>query len=166
MLNHAALETLIQQQKWWFSAAELHGILSALSALNQEDNWKEMLGLGDNATAATLMPELLKSIHEALADSDLSFALLLPEETAFSERAEALSYWAEGFSLATEYLREAHKLPKLEKNSKEFLEDVAEIKKLDSHLPDNEENRRMLSDLEEHLRMGAIFVFLNAHQPK
>ena len=98
-------------------------------------------------------------IEEALAGDALAYQLLLPEDGEFAARAEALAAWAQGFNLAIHWLQ-----PTLDDDARAFLADLAEIGKLDYNLDDNEENRRQLTSLEEHCRMGALLIYAECHR--
>lgn len=164
-LNHDALVKMITEQQWWFGASELHGILSALCSLNQARQWSSVLAMpSDDAPGKQLIPELLQHIDTRLQGSDLSFRLLLPENVTLAERAEALRDWAQGFSLASLFLREKHLLMPLSEEGQEFLHDLSEIQKLDYALQDSEENQQLLTDLEEHCRLGSLLLFAETHQ--
>jgi len=73
-------------------------------------------------------------------------------------RAEALVAWVQGFTVAAHWLN-----PKLDDDCRAFLADLDEISKLDDRLADSEENRQMLTGLEEHCRMGALMLYAYCH---
>lgn len=164
-IDHSALNQLAQKRKWWFCPSEGHGILSALCGFGASDKWAQLLVLDPQvAPEKELFPRLIEHIDQTLQNNDLDFSLLLPPETSLPERAQALVSWASGFCLVARYLREEQCLPALDPSSEEFLNDIAEISKLDALLFDNEENRRMLSTLEEHGRMGTLLLYADVHQ--
>ena len=159
--RYDALAALIAMREWWFAASEAQGILSALVACNQGGRWKEILfAQGEiDAIAHEAFDRLSLQIEEALAGDALAYQLLLPEDGEFTARAEALAAWAQGFNLAIEWLQ-----PTLDDDARAFLADLAEIGKLDYNLDDNEENRRQLTSLEEHCRMGALLIYAECHR--
>lgn len=163
-LNEQALQTLISQHQWWFTPSELHGILTALTVFNRIADWPAILSLGNDEYANQLIPELQQHIESSLASNELNYQLLLADDTQISDYAESLAMWAQGFSLALNYLREQSHLSKLDTSSQDFCNDLAEIGKLDSAIPDSEENRQKLIELEEHARMGALMVFASTHK--
>lgn len=166
-IDHAALNQLAQRREWWFCPSEGHGILSALCGFGASDEWARLLVLDPQISPEKeLFPRLIEHIDQTLQNNDLDFSLLLPPETSLPERAQALVSWASGFSVVTCYLREEQRLPALDSSSEEFLNDITEISKLDSVFPDNEKNRRMLSTLEEHARMGTLLLYADVHQPR
>lgn len=165
-LNYQALNTLITRSNWWFSPSELHGILSALSGVNRAADWSAIIALGNDTTATHSIPELQQHINQSLANNDLSYQLLLADDNNLAERAESLAMWAQGFTLAINYLREQHHLPQLDEASLDFIADLTEIAKLDSALPDTEDNRQQLTELEEHARMGALMLYAASRDKK
>ena len=161
--RYDALAALIATREWWFGASEVQGILSALVACNQGGRWAEILfAQGEIDTIAhEAFDRLSRQIEETLAADALSYQLLLPEDGTLAARAEALAAWAQGFTVAIHWLQ-----PELEDDARAFLADLEEIGKLDYDLDDNEENRRQLTSLEEHCRMGALLIYTECHKPQ
>lgn len=161
--RYDALAALIAAREWWFGASEVQGILSALVACNQGGRWAEILfAQGEIDTIAhEAFDRLSRQIEETLAADALSYQLLLPEDGTLAARAEALAAWAQGFTVAIHWLQ-----PELEDDARAFLVDLEEIGKLDYDLDDNEENRRQLTSLEEHCRMGALLIYTENHKPQ
>ncbi len=161
--RYDALAALIAAREWWFGASEVQGILSALVACNQGGRWAEILfAQGEiDSIAHEAFDRLSLQIEETLAADALSYQLLLPEDGTLAARAEALAAWAQGFTVAIHWLQ-----PELEDDARAFLADLEEIGKLDYNLDDNEENRRQLTSLEEHCRMGALLIYTENHKPQ
>ena len=161
--RYDALAALIATREWWFGASEVQGILSALVACNQGGRWAEILfAQGEIDTIAhEAFDRLSRQIEETLAADALSYQLLLPEDGTLAARAEALATWAQGFTVAIHWLQ-----PELEDDARAFLADLEEIGKLDYDLDDSEENRRQLTSLEEHCRMGALLIYTENHKPQ
>jgi len=161
--RYDALAALIATREWWFGASEVQGILSALVACNQGGRWAEILfAQGEiDSIAHEAFDRLSRQIEETLAADALSYQLLLPEDGTLAARAEALAAWAQGFTVAIHWLQ-----PELEDDARAFLVDLEEIGKLDYDLDDNEENRRQLTSLEEHCRMGALLIYTENHKPQ
>lgn len=166
-LDYAAMQMLIEHQDWWFTPAEAHGMLTALVAGNHADDWQILLFPGTNIddTAKKTMRALIAHIDQALAKNDLRFQLMLPEDATPSERAEALTFWVQGFKIAITSLRERN-LIKLDKDCLEFIADLDAFAELDTQLPDNDENLLLLAELEEHCRMGALMLYAYVRIPK
>lgn len=158
-LNYNALEKMTHEHQWWFSPSELHGILTALCVSKCTNDWQKILALTADPTAVQLLPALISHIESELKDNNLSYQLLLADDSNLSQRAETLAQWSQGFILATNYLRETQQLPKWDDASHDFIHDVSEISSLDTQLSDNEDNRHHLMTLEEHCRMGALMLF-------
>ena len=161
--HYDALDALIRKRGWWFAASEAHGMQTALVACGSGARWPEVLfAQGEvDALAHEAFDRLAAQIEETLAGEALDYQLLLPEEGALAARAEALVAWAQGFAVAIRWLD-----PKLDDDCRAFLADLGEIGKLDDRLADSEENRRMLTGLEEHCRMGAPMLYACCHRKK
>ena len=142
--HYDALEALIRERGWWFAASEAHGMQSALVACGSGARWPEILfAQGEvDALAREAFDRLAAQIEETLAGEALDYQLLLPEEGTLAARAEALVAWVQGFTVAAHWLNP----------------------KLDDRLADSEENRQMLTGLEEHCRMGALMLYAYCHR--
>ena len=158
--HYDALEALIRERGWWFAASEAHGMQTALVACGSGARWPEILfAQGEvDALAREAFDRLAAQIEETLAGEALDYQLLLPEEGTLAARAEALVAWVQGFTVAAHWLN-----PKLDDDCRAFLADLDEISKLDDCLADSEENRQMLTGLEEHCRMGALMLYAYCH---
>lgn len=159
IFDHAAWQQYIDEQEWWFSASELHGILSALLAFNQ-NNAKDAL-LGGNIGETAFLSELSPHIEQALSGESLSYQLLLPEESNNAQRAEALVQWVQGFLLATGYCEKTAAL-QLDSDAQGFVNDLRAFANLDTMIDDSEESQTELMALEEHCRMGALLLYANS----
>lgn len=162
-LNYSALEEVIKKHDWWFAVSELHGMLTALTIYKEGVYWPSLLALKEDKIAETLIPELLEHIEKQLKSDTLSYQLLLAEDNPLAVRAESLAQWAQGFTMTNDYLREIQRQPQLEHSAEEFIQDVKDISQLDIGIQDTEENRRLLTDLEEHCRMGALMLYAEVH---
>ncbi|MDO4642617.1 MAG: UPF0149 family protein [Cardiobacteriaceae bacterium] len=159
--RHDALADLITTREWWFTASEAQGILSALTACGRGAEWPQILfAAGEiDDIAQQAFTRLSQQIETSLSADDLIYQLLLPEESPLSARAEALTAWVQGFLVAIRWSQ-----PKLDEDCENFLHDLEEIGKLDYSLEDSEENRRLLNNLEEHCRMGALMIYAYCHR--
>lgn len=159
--DYDSLHAEILREEWWFAASEVHGMISALIALNCADAWADVL-FGETAPpAAAFFPDFCRQLDEILAANDFNYALLLPEEGTLGARAEALVQWAEGFLLAARYCKHHFDVVP-DGEGQIFLDDVAQIAALDSDIADDEDNRAHLTDLEEHCRLGVIMLYASA----
>lgn len=161
MTDYDTLHEHICRQEWWFAAAELHGILSALAALNRNEAWRDILFAGKAPPAAAHFPGICAELDRTLSANDFGYTLLLPENAAPAARAEALVQWAEGFLLAADYCRRTFALT-LDDDAESYLGDLAQIATLDTAIPDSEEAQTELTDLEEHCRLGVIMLYAAA----
>ena len=165
-LDYAAMQMLIEHQGWWFAPAEAHGMLTALVAGNHADDWQFLLfpGTTIDETAKKTMQALIAHIDQSLAGNDLRFQLMLPQDTTPSERAEALTFWVQGFKIAINSLRERN-LVKLDEDCLDFIADLEAFAELDTQLPESDENLLLLAELEEHCRMGALMIYAYTRTP-
>ncbi len=163
-LNYQAFNKLIDEQKWWFTASECHGLLTALICFNQFDAWSNILfkDIKLSELLQKVFIQMGQKIEADLQNNELLFQLLIPQNLTLQEKAEALIFWAEGFIIASNHTNQHYQV-KLDKNGQEFINDLQEIIRLDTNLANNEENHRLLTDLEEHCRMGALLIYADTH---
>lgn len=156
--DYATLHEQISEQEWWFAASEVHGILSALIALNHSEAWPDMLFADQPPPAAIFFPAFCDELDRTLAANDFNYTLLLPENASCAERAEALVQWTEGFLLAAGYCQR-HFAPQLDAEAQGFLDDLAQIATLDTDIGESESHDAELTDLEEHCRLGVMMLY-------
>ena len=161
--DHASLGDLITEQEWWFAASEWHGMVSALIALNHTHAWPDMLFSGHAPEAAAFIAPACVALEATLADDDLRYALLLPEDGDSATRAQALVEWVQGFLLAVNYLKR-HQPSLLDADGQGFIDDLQAISTLDTDIDDSEETASELTELEEHCRMGVLMLYATAHR--
>ena len=102
--------------------------------------------------------ELVSHTRDALDRSDLSFALLLPEdERPLSERAQAFAHWCRGF-LSGFGLSGIADLRVLGEDARGFLEDVERFGSLAIPQGGDEDDERAFTELTEFTRMGVLIV--------
>lgn len=163
-LHYHAFAELCARKDWWFHPSEAHGILSGLISANQSSQSNALLFPdGTDALVEQTIQALSAHIQSTLSGRELRFQLLLPDEDALSARAEGLAFWAQGFHLALQYLRE-QSFVALSDDSREALNDLEALAQLDPDIHDNEDNRRLLNTLEEHARMVALMIYADTHQ--
>lgn len=156
--DYDTLREEIHNREWWFAASEVHGILSALIALNHADAWQDMLFADHPPPAAVFFPDFCTALDDVLAGHDFGYALLLPEEGTCAERADALVQWVEGFLLAANYCKRRFALT-VDAQVQGFLDDLAQIATLDTDIADDEDSQTALTNLEEHCRLGVMMVY-------
>lgn len=160
-----------------FSASECHGILCAMASCQLEldgETWaRRMLSAevdavlegseldGDGVDAAD--KEALKALFDdsvkQLADPDLSFQLLLPDDDASLEsRTEALANWCEGYlyGLALGGIKEFNMFSE---PVQEFAQDLTEIAQLSHEDGDDAAaGETAFFDISEYVRMGVLMI--------
>lgn len=148
------------------------GVLSAGKRMTQEDwvDWAlDQIAPSEEVQEAhvTIIQGVYFKALSELEDEGLSFALVLPDEdTPMVDRLFALSEWAGSFLGAfgaTGVVQETSDMPA---TLQEILEDFAEIAQVDA------ESAEELSSADEdflavaeHVRVGALTVFLEYNEP-
>jgi uncharacterized protein YgfB (UPF0149 family) len=166
MIDFDAVQTALEQLMSDCDAAESHGTLCAL--LTDNCSMADWLGhtlddlpdLSDVLAqeSLTILKQLFEDSREQLNADDLSFELLLPDESDdFAIRLLALSSWCQGFLYGIGVLGEA-KTAVLDPQSEECLSDLLEISKLDHREVDSDEGEQQLVEICEHVRMSIILI--------
>ncbi|KAA0010646.1 UPF0149 family protein [Billgrantia pellis] len=153
------------------SPSFLDGRLCAELALHDlgPEAWLEevCLGLGveqprDRESAETLLAWRRQTL-EALADSDLNYEPLLPDELfSLAERARGLQEWTLGF---LEVIADAGDDPRESWSAalREAVDDLAGIADIETDIDDSAENENDLFALSEHARMAAMLLYTEQH---
>lgn len=147
-INYDDLNAFIQQENHWFTAAELHGILSAWFALKRP--LTEALPLLFGAQQQNIPPlceQMWRHIESELKAEHLQYTLILPEDS-LRHRAEALIFWLQGFEQACRYAQY-----RFDAQQQELMQTLRSLQDLDCNIEDNEENQRLFNILEEHARL-------------
>ncbi|MEZ5450524.1 MAG: YecA family protein [Thiolinea sp.] len=149
-----------------FAASELHGLYSAVLAINQQyaaaDLQQQVMPVESVAAEGSqdeFLQDALTRMHatilQQLNAGDLQFALLLPDEQdALDTRLLALQQWCQGFAygMALSGLRTLDDLPSA---SHEWVQDVVRIGASgEFDLQDEEASELALQELIEFLRVG------------
>ena len=147
-------------------AAESHGTLCGL-LLDQTgiDVWlrhtfDEMPDRGDVLAAEKLqvLTQLFELSREQLNAEDLSFELLLPDESdELSDRLLGLSSWCQGFLYGIG-VSGGNRLEALDPQSRECLSDLLEISKLNYRQEPTEEAEAQFADVIEHVRLSVLML--------
>lgn len=171
------LDSLLSSYGGAFGASECHGILCAMASCQLQldgETWaKRMLsgemeavlegtdsgGGGIDAADKEALKALFDDSVKQLADPDLGFKLLLPDDdTSLDTRTEALAGWCEGFlyGLALGGIKEFNMFSE---PVQEFAQDLTEIAQL-SHEDgdDTETGESAFFDISEYVRMGALMI--------
>lgn len=111
--------------------------------------------------AQGLLQALIAHSRQSLASESFEFAPLLPADAAAAgERAAAMAGWCEGF-LSGFGLGDARAAGE---QAEEALADLAAMAQLEPVVEDDADEDS-LAMLEEHLRVAALLLFLQAHEP-
>lgn len=113
--------------------------------------------LGEEAGPA--LDELFEASAEGLADEELGFRLLVPDDrTAVSARTKAVSAWCSGF-LAGFGLSGRYRDEELSDDLKEVFADLGRIAAFAEDVPEDDENEADLLEIGEYVKMSALLVF-------
>ena len=147
--------------------SEAHGILCGLLCVKEKlevDEWINHLsnGLSPGDLLAVKAHELLAQLYNqtviSLADNNLKFDLLLPEDEAVIISLQAIAQWAQGFlmGLSLAGIKEFSNYPE---DVEEFVETMVSISDADSYdLADDESDEEAVFELIEFIRMGVLLV--------
>ncbi|MEW5836679.1 MAG: UPF0149 family protein [Pseudomonadota bacterium] len=115
-------------------------------------------GLAPAATDAALLDRLARQAATQLADPELGFEPLLPEDDRpLAERADATVAWCRGF-LGGFGLAGARAHGKLSEEAQEVLRDLATIASSNLDFGDETEDEDALIEVHEFVRMGAMLL--------
>lgn len=160
--DYESLSAAIVSAGGYVSAAELQGLtcghLCAGTRFSRDDYvgaLMEWLGRepGDDIVG------LYAAMLQQLEDTELGFALLLPDDDApVSQRVAELATFCKGF-LAGFGLSGRHAQDELSEDLTEVLADMAEIAQASEGVDDSEENESDFSVIAEHVRVGVLIAF-------
>ncbi len=147
-------------------AAESHGTLSAL--LIDNAGFAAWLGhtleeLPDKgsvlaAEEVSVLEQLFEHTREQLNTEDLSFELLLPDDTDdFGLRLLGLAEWCQGF-LYGYGVNGAAAEESLDDESRECLSDLLEISKLGYDEETSDESEQQYTEIAEHVRVATLLL--------
>ena len=166
MLDFETVQDALEGLAATADAAEAHGILCAL--LLDDAALPLWLGhvlddLPDDADVLAaerlaVLEGLYADTRVLLANDDLGFALLLPDEAeAFGRRLQALSSWCQGFvyGIGVAGLAEGERL---DAEARECLSDLVEISKLGDDEESSDEAELQFAEVAEHVRMATLLL--------
>jgi hypothetical protein len=166
MLDFDSVQSALEKLGSNVDAAETHGTLCGL-LLDKADmaTWlKHTLDdLPDKADvlaaeSLTLLKQMFEDSREAMNTEDLSFEILLPDESEdFGMQLLALSGWCQGFLYAAGIIG-LGKNKSLDELSQECLSDLLEISKLDHREAQGEETEQQFTEIVEHVRMSVLML--------
>lgn len=166
MLEFDAVQSALEKLNASVDAAETHGTLCGLLLDNYDmPGWlkhtlDDLPEAGDVLAAERLrlLKQLFEQTREQMNTEDLSFELLLPDETDdFDVRLIGLASWCQGFLYASGIIG-LGKNKALDDLSKECLSDLLEISKLDHQQAADEDAEQQLIEIVEHVRMSVLVL--------
>lgn len=166
LVSHDQLDALIMRLKLGTEASELHGSLcgylagggglrgtSVLAALQLDGE-----AAAPSATDQALLDQLARQCEAELADPELGFEPLLPEDDRpLSERAEAMVDWCRGF-LGGFGLAGTPAHARLSDEAQEILRDLGTIAASSFDFGDEDEDEDALIEVQEFVRIGALLL--------
>ena len=165
-MDFDSIQSALQNLGASTDAAESHGTLCGL-LLDQTGidvrlghTFDEMPDRGDALAAEKLqvLNQLFELSREQLNAEDLSFELLLPDESdELSSRLLGLSSWCQGFLYGIG-VSGGNRLEALDPQSQECLSDLLEISKLNYRQEPTEEAEAQFADVIEHVRLSVLML--------
>ena len=166
MLDFDRVQTVLEQLGANVDAAEAHGTLSALLIDNAGfATWlghtlDELPDKGNVLAAEQLdvLEQLFEQTRGQLSNEELSFELLLPDETDdFGLRLVGLSAWCQGFLYGIGVSGTAAE-DSLDDESRECLSDLLEISKLGHDEETSDETEQQYIEIVEHVRVATLLL--------
>lgn len=168
ILSYFELESLLGRANCEQSAAENHGIICGLLAVNtaaDTELWLQYV-FPQRDRHDAMQNQLAKRLKTAMdyprlqmQDSNLEFNLLLLDDAeALMDRVEVLQEWLQGFLMGISLggIRDFHALPD---DSKELMKDFLQISSAgDMDLDDQEESEQAYTEITEYIRMGVLLI--------
>lgn len=161
------LTQFLQQQGLLPSAAEVHGMLVGMLAGGADPVTEQNFGLLSdllhegqplNPAVKQKLTALNDKIRTDLADPDMHFQLLLPDDSQpVEDRLTAMIGWVQAFLVGFGVFQT--NLNGLSIDIREAIEDMVELAKLDVETSDDEETDRAYFEIVEYLRVSAIMCF-------
>ena len=164
--NFDSVQNALQKLGATADASESHGTLSGLLldnsgiALWLEHTLEEQPDRGDVLAGEALLEleQFFESTREQLNAEDMSFELLLPDESDdLGVRLLGLSSWCQGFLYSIGVIGSG-KLEALDPQSQECLSDLLEISKLNHREVSTEEAEAQFTEVCEHVRMSVLML--------
>jgi uncharacterized protein YgfB (UPF0149 family) len=147
-------------------AAEAHGVLSGMLCVSDDaecNNWLKAVyddEVGEllSRDGLLLLERLFDEAVELIKSDDFDFALFLPDDDEpLGLRATALAEWCRGFIYGLGY-GGMDKASEWQGESREILQDMVEISRLDSDCG-GEVDENAFMELSEFVRMGVLVIF-------
>jgi len=170
LVGHEELERRLASADLELSGAEVHGLLCGCLCSTSADSgelwFAELLPqAGEGDLLLEECRDTMRRLHDqtlaSLADSGMSFALLLPsDETQIRLRASAVRDWCAGFLYGLG-LTGAADDSALSESTRESLADFGEITRMNIDVlnENDEEEEEALMQVTEFLRVAAMLVY-------
>jgi uncharacterized protein YgfB (UPF0149 family) len=169
-MSYLIVNSTILQQEAAGSAAEVHGIASALLCLDATSGAGDWMNEAISRDTDLLEDDKLLLINlfehtQSLLESDeFLFELFLPEDDeAIEDRAIAVTQWCEGFLFGMGRIQSSSKFPK---EIDEILSDMVELTKMDTGLTEDEESEEALMEVQEYLRAAVMLIYMELNTKK
>lgn len=161
--SHAEVAAELVRMQLGIDAAELHGSLCGFVSAGgnaARADWIRQLELDADPVALDhdgALDRLYRASRAQLADPDLGFVLLLPEEDApLADRADALLGWCRGFLGGFGLVPGPR--TELSPEASEALEDMGKIAASSLSYDDPEADEAALTEVAEFVRVAALLL--------
>lgn len=165
MLDYEVLEQALQRSKANAGAAESQGMLCGILCARTQGREAWLGQLYDEVPAGDVLVQegkaqlgvLYETCQAELNSGGLEFSLLLPaDDVPLEQRGQALGAWCQGFLFG--FGLSGLKLDELPEDSRELIQDMSEIAKLELPGEDSEEDETAFAEIVEYLRMGVLLI--------
>ncbi|NOQ64840.1 MAG: UPF0149 family protein [Methyloprofundus sp.] len=163
-MSYSDVNLIILQKEAADSAAEVHGVASAMLCLDPKTEVGTWLAEAI-AKEADLLEEdkdllinLFEQSQELMESDEFLFDLFLPEEDLpVSQRSLALMQWCQGFLFGMGRIETSSEWPA---DVTEVLKDIVEFTKLDMDIEEGEEEEAeaALTEIQEYLRAAVMLI--------
>ena len=114
----------------------------------------------------SLLTQLHGTTKENLDSPDLSFQLLLPDESSgLADRARAITEWCQGFLYGFGISAKKSE-GRLSQDASDAIEDIGEFTRLDFGVIDEDSDAEALTELEEYLRVCVMVIYQDMQHNK
>ena len=166
--DHARIDAALNSRDVKHDPSEIHGALWGMLCVEagvDYTSWvtrmrRDLFGGNVDAELPDMLLEALFAASVCqLADDELSFSLLLPEDDVpLGGRTRCLGHWCEGFLLGLTWAAEPWN-PRLSAEAREFIRDLTEISRVDSDIDAaDEQDEQAFAEIVEYVRMGVLLV--------
>ena len=158
--SYGQLSEVLAQSPGKMHPSEAHGLLCGMLCGDISQDWQAII-LGDYnlAQPEALLEVLYTSSLAQLKDLLFSFQLLLPpDEESLALRAQALTFWVQGFLTGVKLTGTL--VASLGTDVAEAMNDLIEIAQMNYDLVSvNEEDETAFIELGEYIRMAVLLIY-------